>query len=107
MIVQQEEDFVEKGHQLSMRDNRRTWNIRNWEQQQLSQVQHNRRGLQTVVSNITVDVHKFKRQKLSRLQFVNGEARVSLKTEKDREKAVVKKERRDVNFEACVANENV
>ena len=33
-----EEDFVEKGHQLSMRNNRRTWNMRNWEQQQLSQV---------------------------------------------------------------------
>ena len=75
--------------------------------QQLSQVRHNRRGLQTVVSNITIDVHKSKRRKLSRLQFVNGEAGVSLKTEKDREKAVVKKERRDVNFEACVANENV
>ena len=94
MIVQQEEDFVEKGHQLSMRDNRRTWNMRNWEQQQLSQVRHkNRRGLQTVVSNITVDVHKSKRRKLSRLQFVNGEAGVSLKMEKDRAKAMAKKEK--------------
>ena len=92
-IGDKEEDFLEKGHQLSMRDNRCTWNMRNCEQQQLSQVRHNRRGLQTVVSNITINVHKSKRRKLSQLQFVNGEAGVSLKTEKDREKAVVKKEK--------------
>ena len=46
-----------------------------------------------VVSNITVDVHKSKRRKLSRLKFVNGVAGVSLKMEKDRAKAMAKKEK--------------
>jgi hypothetical protein len=46
-----------------------------------------------VVSNITVDIHKSTRWKLSRLKFVNGVAGVSLKMKKDRAKAMVKKEK--------------
>jgi hypothetical protein len=34
------EDFVEKGHQLGIRDERRTWNIKNWETMQRSQIRH-------------------------------------------------------------------
>ena len=40
------EDFVEKGHQLGLRDERRTWNIHNFEKQQRSQLKHIRRGNQ-------------------------------------------------------------
>jgi len=34
------EDFIEKGHQYGMRDEHRTWNIRNWEMMQRSQICH-------------------------------------------------------------------
>jgi hypothetical protein len=34
------EDFVEKGHQLGLRDERCTWNIYNFKKQQCSQLKH-------------------------------------------------------------------
>jgi hypothetical protein len=45
------EDFAEKGHghQIGLRDERRTWNIQNFEKRQRSQIKHARRGNQVAI----------------------------------------------------------
>jgi hypothetical protein len=52
------EDFVEKGHQLGLRDKHHTWNICNFEKQQRSQLKHIRCGNQAVVKRIIKSVHQ-------------------------------------------------
>ena len=91
------EDFVEKGHQLGLRDERRTWNMKNFEEQQRSQIRHSRRGKQHAIRKIIEEVHTSKKRKLKRLE---GEG-ASLKDERKRAKNEIKSERRDTNFDAC------
>jgi hypothetical protein len=43
------EDFVEKGHQIGLRDERRTWNIQNFEKRQRRQIKHARHGNQVAI----------------------------------------------------------
>jgi hypothetical protein len=93
-IGDKEEDFVEKGHQGSIRDDRRTWCMRNWENQQRSQVLYNCRGNQHDVKKIISDVQQSKKRKLARLE--NGG--LSLKEERKQVNYEVKKEKRDVNY---------
>jgi hypothetical protein len=76
------EDFVEKGHQLGIRDERRTWNIKNWETMQRSQIRHSRRGSSAAILNHINNVHKSRKRKLKRLED-GGE---SLKEESKRVK---------------------
>jgi hypothetical protein len=63
------EDFVEKGHQIGMRDKRRTWNMRNWEQMQRSQIRHDRRRNRPEVCERICLVHHSKKRKLKRLSI--------------------------------------
>jgi hypothetical protein len=85
------EDFVEKGHQLGLRDERRTWNIRNFEKQQRSQLKHIRRGNQAAVRSIIESVHQGSKRNLKRLE--NGGD--SLQESRKRAKQEVKKDRRE------------
>jgi hypothetical protein len=91
------EDFVEKGHQHGIRDERRTWNIKNWEAMQRSQIRHTRRGNHPEVVEIIQNVHQSKKRKLKRLES-GGESR------QDETKRIKKEERntkRDANRAEC------
>jgi hypothetical protein len=50
------EDFVEKGHQIGLRDERRTWNIQNFEKRQRSQIKHARYRNQVAIKRKIVSV---------------------------------------------------
>jgi hypothetical protein len=86
------EDFVEKGHQLGLRDERRTWNIRNFEKQQRSQLKHIRRGNQAEVKRIIESFHLGSKRNLKRLENGGDSLEESRKRAKHQE---VKKERRE------------
>jgi hypothetical protein len=62
------EDFVEKGHQLGLRDGRRTWNIHNFKKQQRSQLKHIQCGNQVGVKRIIESVHQGSKRNLKRLE---------------------------------------
>jgi hypothetical protein len=93
------EDFVEKGHQLGIRDERRTWNIKNWETMQRSQIRHSRRGSSAAILNHINTVHKSRKRKLKRLED-GGE---SLKEESKRVKKEEVMVKRATNREQVLA----
>jgi hypothetical protein len=74
-----------------LRDERRTWNIKNFEKQQRSQLKHIRRGNQAAVKRIIESVHKGSKRNLTRLQ----DGGVSLQESRKSAKQEVKKERRE------------
>jgi hypothetical protein len=85
------EDFVEKGHQIGMRDERRTWYIRNWEQMQCSQIRHDRhRNCPKVCERICL-VHHSKKRKLKCLEQ-GGETKSAQTKRVKKEESVVKRE---------------
>ncbi len=85
------EDFVEKGHQIGMRDKRRTWNMRNWEQMQRSQIRHDRRRNRPEVCERICLVHHSKKRKLKRLEQ-GGETKSAPTKRVKEEESVVKRE---------------
>lgn len=91
------EDFVEKGHQIGMRDDRRTWNMANWEQQQRSQIRHSRRGSNRQVQRRIDEVHAAKRRNLKRRKD-GGESLGDERKRLKKEETVVK---RETVFEEC------
>jgi len=91
------EDFIEKGHQYGMRDERRTWNIKNWETMQRSQIRHTRRGNHPEVVKIIERVNTSKTRKLKCLEG-GGE---SLKEEKKRVKKEESQVKRDASRSEC------
>ena len=96
------EDFVEKGHQLGLRDERRTWNIRNFEKQQRSQIKHMRRGNQIATKKRIEAVRQASTRKLKRVE--NGGE--SLSQANKRAKKEVKKEERQKTLELVTQNAN-
>lgn len=92
------EDFVEKGHPIGMRDERRTWNIRNWEQMQRSQIRqqmqrsqirHDRRRNHPEVCERIRLVHHSKNRKLKCLEQ-GGETKSAQTKRVKKEESVVK-----------------
>ena len=92
------EDFVEHGHQLGLRDERRTWNIRNFEKCQRSQIQHRRRQQQLVVNEIITAVNEGRKRKNAK-RLMNGG--LSIKDEKEKIKSAEKEEKRMQNLDDC------
>jgi hypothetical protein len=90
-MLRKAEYFVEKGHQLGLRDERRTGNIRNFEKQQRSQLKHIRRGNQAAVRSIIESFHQRSKRNLKRLE--NGGD--SLQESRKRAIQELKKERRE------------
>jgi hypothetical protein len=56
-MLRKAEYFVEKGHQLGLREERRTRNTRNFEKQQCSQLKNIQRGNQAAVRSIIESFH--------------------------------------------------
>jgi len=85
-----------------MRDERRTWNMQNFELQQRSQIKHARRGNQPAIKAIIKNVHEMSRCKnVKRLAVEGGE---SLQQEK---KQILKEEvteKREKNLEDLKVN---
>jgi hypothetical protein len=75
-----------------LRDERRTWNIRNFEKQQRSQLKHIRRGNQAEVKRIIESFHLGSKRNLKRLENGGDSLEESRKRAKHQE---VKKERRE------------
>jgi hypothetical protein len=90
-MLRKAEDFVEKGHQIGLRDEHDTGNIRNFEKQQRSQLKHIQRGNQAAVRSIIEIFHQRSKRNLKRLE--NGGD--SLQESKKRAKQELKKERRE------------
>lgn len=94
------EDFVEHGHQLGLRDERRTWNIRNFEQSQRSQIRHKRRRAQPVIQETIRHVHSQRKRKLKCL--AKGE--ILIKEENKKIKSEQKQEGCMQNLDNCRLN---
>ena len=92
------EDYVEKGHQVGLRNERRTWNMQNWEMRQRSQIKHNRRGRRAEIASIISDVNTSSKRNLKRLLQQGGE---SLKTVNKRAKQEQTAGKREQNLQEC------
>jgi hypothetical protein len=77
---------LSKGHQHGIRDERQTWNIKNWEAMQCSQICHTHCGNHPEVVEIIQNVHQSKKRKLKHLES-GGESR------QDETKQIKKEER--------------
>lgn len=92
------EDFVEHGHQLGLRDERRTWNIRNFEACQRSQIRNTRRRNQPIINDIIVQVTEGRKRKNVK-RLANGG--LSIKEEKKKVKSEEQRDQRMKNLDDC------